>query len=131
MYSLLSSRLPLLITKILVDSRLFYGIPGRSTGHKELEEVTKLELELKVKFVRNPTFGIHTLHSLQLHFSPFQHRICFLKIGRLLDCFISRVRYIKADISKVCLEQPKFRIKIRHNLHRQFYLHQFFIFALY
>ena len=46
MYSLLSSRLPLLITKISVDSKLFYRIPERSTGHKVLEEATKLEIEL-------------------------------------------------------------------------------------
>ena len=36
---------------------------------------------LKTYPVIGPTFGIHTLQSLQLHFSPFQHLICFSKIG--------------------------------------------------
>ena len=44
---------------------------------------------LKIYPVRNPTFGIYNLQSLQLHFPPPQHLICFLKMGRLFDCFIS------------------------------------------
>ena len=39
--------------------------------------------------VMNPTCCTYTLQSLQLHLSPFQHLICFLKIGRVLESFIS------------------------------------------
>lgn len=36
----------------------------------------------------NPTCGIYCLQSVQLHFPPFQHLLCFLKIGRVLVSFI-------------------------------------------
>ena len=36
---------------------------------------------------------MYVLQSLQLHLSPFQHLIRFLKIGKVLDCFVQQASF--------------------------------------
>ena len=74
------------IAKLQLTKAYYLQYTLFTTINKILQDKSELK---KIYPVRNLTFGIYTLQSLQLHFPAFQHLICFLKIARLFDCFIS------------------------------------------